>query len=43
MHVDFLMPGPRDGEKICGCRLRNVDGEVGVVDGRGLRLLACKL
>ena len=43
MHVDFLMPGPGDGGKICGCRLRNVGGEVGVVDGCGLRLLAYKL
>ncbi len=43
MHVDLLMPGPGDDEKIRGCGLRNMDGEVGVVDGCGLRLLSCKL
>jgi hypothetical protein len=36
-----------DGEKICSCRLRNVDVEVDVVDGCGwwmvVRMLACKL
>ncbi len=37
------MPGPGDDEKIRGCGLRNVDGEVGVVGGCGLRLLSCKL
>jgi hypothetical protein len=43
VHVDVVMPGPGDDEKICGCGLRNVDGEVGVVDGCGLKLLPCKL
>jgi hypothetical protein len=37
------MPGTGDGEKICSCRLRNVDVEVDVVDECGLRMLACKL